>query len=123
MLQLCFILALTAAPEAVQQTNTPEIVLPDVVFGLKEVLEILADYDLRHSDEIRMLGYSGLALHAHKTVLISTHQSMADKIATVIHELLHIRYYQMNIITDDPASERAINRRTNEIYSRLFESR
>lgn len=84
----------------------------------KIMLQVLADYDLRHTQAPITFEDSaarGLLLPDEAIIWISNRQGYINKIEAIIHECLH-GYYDMHKIN---RNERQVNAETQELMRRL----
>lgn len=93
--------------------------LPPMTLGLAEVIDILADYNLKHIDS-RDFGWIGLTVPQSRNIYIYDKMSQADKRTTLLHELLHAAYYQKNVQTGDQYSDMLIEQKAEELYGQLY---
>ena len=102
----------------------PEIVelpaLPDVELELSEVLEILSDYDVLHESRVMsFLNYYGLTDLNTKTIFINEDVSQDYRIATLLHELLHVVYARRGYVTTGPY-DAVIEAKAQKLYRQMF---
>ena len=83
----------------------------------RDLIEILAEYDVVHSDLPRNFNCDGEVDHEYKKIYINTNQSYKDKIDTTIHELLHVFYDSRGI----EVTENQIIEETKQIIKREYE--
>ncbi len=86
---------------------------------LRKIIGVLATYDLIHSEKTRVMGKKrvvlrGLCEPENETIWIFDKHcgSYADKVDTIVHELLHAVYPEER--------ERAIEKRTDELIKNLW---
>ena len=86
---------------------------------LRDVIEMLCDYEVVHKDRVFRDGkfFYGLTDYADRTISFSA-QDRSDMRDSVIHELLHLNYKMRGFRPE----EEEIARQTSELYQRLFGS-
>ena len=91
-------------------------------FGFKEMVEILADYDIEHCNNlpsVRDMGsYDGLVYYDKKKIYISGEPDFVRRRETVIHELLHV-FHRMKY---EKNSDSEIEKEVQEICMKYWGS-
>lgn len=100
---------------------SPAQVLACADFTPANVIDVLAEYDVKHLTEIPDFGstFWGLTQPWNRRIYISGVPSMADRREVVIHELLHAICYNKGVQTGGPA-EPFIEQRAQETYQRIY---
>ena len=84
---------------------------------LKDVIEMLCDYEVLHKDRVFRDGkfFYGLTDYSDRTISFSA-QDRSDMRDSVIHELLHLNYKIRGLRPE----EEEIAKQTSELYQKLF---
>lgn len=86
------------------------------VLTVPEIIEILADYDLRHVESLPGVPYYGMTDYDGHTILIVNNQDFIWKRKTVYHELLHVAARLRGEVWD----EETVQIIEDEHYKKLF---
>ena len=106
---------------AVMSADHPGITLPPVDVTIREVLEILSDYDIVHENKLMtFLQYYGLTDPNAKTIYINSSIAGEFRTLTVIHEILHVIYSRRGYNTSGPF-EPLIDSKARALYHQLYE--
>ena len=111
-------------PDLTQQPQIIEISLPKVTFDLKNIIDVLCDYNLQHQrGESPMNGrFYGLTDFRSRVIFINDQSDLAERRDTIIHEILHVLYRNLGVSTGDPLSEALLDSKVREIYNNLYGS-
>ena len=94
--------------------------LPPVTLTVADVIGILADYNIsQQSSPVFCRQYYGLTSPALRIIEMCNIPNQTLKRQTLIHELLHIKYFDMGIDTGGPY-EPLIEVRAQELYRQFF---
>ena len=96
----------------------PQFQLPQL--DLKQTIEILADYSLRHQEVIAGGQWWGLTDYRKKVMYISDEPDAAVRRLTVLHELIHAAYYQRGVDTSGPEGEAAVDAMAHDLFQRMW---
>ena len=97
------------------------------VLSLKDVIETLTIYDIKHTifphnyiagvnDNIPII--RGVALRDRKLILLDEEQNMREMRGTVIHELIHAKYYKLGNLRKNV--ERIVDGETKRTFMKLY---
>ena len=90
--------------------------VPSVEFTIKDVLNVIAEYDVRHVDvPISHLQRYGQTDFFNRKIYIFRSDAATEK-ATVIHEIIHVLYHQRGLY---PVEERILQEE-QKIYVALY---
>ncbi len=107
-----------------QGFTDPNQVLTCADFTPANVIDVLADYDIRHLPELQDGGpgekYWGLTQPWNHKIYLSDENSLADRREVVVHELLHAICYNKGIQTGGPG-EAFIEQKAQEAYHRIYD--
>lgn len=123
ILSLCLIICLLSCTTSSAQGIFfgPPPNLPKLSLTYGEFIEILSQYELNQEDNPQFCElYHGLTTPDNITISICNKRDPATKKLTLIHEVLHIRYYQKGISTADPISDAYIHKLAIEIFNELY---
>jgi hypothetical protein len=95
-------------------------VVPPCKINLKAVIEILADYDLRHQDQIAAGQYWGLTSPSRHIMYISDEPSYAIRREAVLHELTHVCYSNLHNPIPQDIEEAVVQQQAAALYKELF---
>ena len=96
--------------------------LPPLTLTMQDVISILADYNInQQSSPVFCRQYFGLTSPTLRVIEICNVPNQTLKRQTLIHELLHIKYFEMGIDTGGPY-EPLIELRAQELYRQFFVS-
>ena len=86
---------------AQESSHSAAITIPPIEFTLKDVITVLGEYSLMHSDiPVADSGVYGRTSHAKRMIYVFRSESFSQR-ATVVHELLHILYHQRGVSPND----------------------
>lgn len=92
------------------------------VFTLKEVVAVLADYEVHHPKMPNVTPFWGVTDYENKAIFVIENADTVQRRKTVIHELQHvIRYWRGETLPDRDAEEQEIQAQTEITYRELFE--
>ena len=87
----------------------------------REIIEILADYDVRHVPALPGYHYFGVTDFNNHTIYILDNQDFVWKRRTADHELIHVtRRMRMQELSDNDEEEAAVGAIEEAEYKRLF---
>lgn len=84
---------------------------------MKDVVEILADYDVRHIDAVPGVPFYGATDMDNHTIFIVNNQDFIFKRRTVIHELAHVK---LRLMGEKDMDEDVTNAVEEAVYKKLF---
>ena len=94
--------------------------LPPITLTLQDALSILAEYNLnQQSSPVFCRQYFDLTSPTLSLIEICSIPDHTLKVQTLIHELLHVKYFEMGIDTSGPY-EPLIEIRAQELYKEFF---
>ena len=94
--------------------------LPPITLTIQDVITILADYNINQQNSLVFCRqYFGLTSPTLSLIEICSIPNLTLKKQTLIHELLHIKYFEMGIDTSGPY-EPLIEVKAQELYRQLF---
>ena len=113
---------LLAASMAVAQDDPyhPVISLPDIEFNVQDVIGVLSDYNVISEDNPTFCSqYYGLTDFQSRTISICARMDQSLKKRTLIHEVLHVLYWNRGIQTSGSA-DLAVQIKATEIFMKLY---
>ena len=114
MKRLVFCVLLFLSPAIAQDP------FPVCALDMRQMVDILADYDVEHQSSISAGAYWGLTdLHERK-IYLSNRPDFAYRRLTVIHEFLHICYNYKAVATNGEEGEAAVTEEAKVIYTVLY---
>lgn len=98
---------------ALPQTPTP-------VLTLRDTVEILTDYDVRHVEVPKANEWYGLSVYDDQQMWIVRNTDLMIRRKTAIHELLHVNRRLHGIDAEKETEEAEVTAATNALYLELF---
>lgn len=94
--------------------------LPKLDLTLKDVIDILAEYDIEHT-HMKMYcdHFYGSTSFDHRTIELCSTYDQPDRRLTVLHELRHIQYHRYLIETGGPFEDQ-IDAQAHQQYQELY---
>lgn len=85
---------------------------------IKEVIRILTEFDIRHTDKIYCNGEEalGITLPSSKLIQLSDKPLIAERRLVIIHEL----YHAADFIDGGNSSEKNTDKRANQLYKKIY---
>lgn len=110
--------AFAQSPQLIFQAEVQT--LPELKLELKDVISILVDYKIEHTNMAMFCQhFYGATAFDNRTVELCDLYDTPDRRLTVLHELLHIRYKQELIETGGPY-EAQIDALAHKLYAQLY---
>lgn len=97
----------------------PTPALPTLEFTEDEIIDVLTEYEVHHSNSLGCAQYFGATDFNQKQIDICNKYDLAARRETTIHELLHVMYRRHGLDTGG-AYEYAIEAKAQEIYKKLY---
>lgn len=94
--------------------------LPDVTVELKDVIDILTEYNVVLEDNPSFCSmFYGMTDYQARTISICAIYEITQRRRTVLHEIMHIVYWQKGIETGGPYEEQ-IQERADRLFYKLY---
>jgi hypothetical protein len=95
--------------------------LPDITIDMPTVIDILADYNLRHSDN-DFFGRQvyGVTDYNTRTIWISDRYDLGDRRDTIFHELVHAAYRRFGVDSSGPVFDPMVEEKAQKLMKVHF---